>query len=167
MTDRTYSTSSPDPVSRERTATLTITRGLPASGKTTWVKTQIRDHQDTRARISRDYLRLGMHDAALFTSVTEEHVTLVEYAAATALLTAGVEVYVDDTNLADLYVQGWSDLAQSLWVPFRVQDFRDVPLEVCLDRDRRRFWTSGHVGEQVIRRMHAQYLAGDVAVTGE
>jgi hypothetical protein len=133
---------------------------------------QVRRHQDTRARIGRDFLRLGMHGGALYTAETESQVTRVEFAAVEGLLRLGVEVYVDDTNLPAKYARWWSDLAVDLGVPFRVQDFRDVPLDVCLDRDRGRFGTGGHVGERVIRDMHERYLtdhtpAGDRGDAGE
>jgi predicted kinase len=139
---------------------LTITRGLPGSGKSTWVKEQIHGSQATRARVGRDYLRLGMHDAALYGHATERQVTVVQHAAVEQLLRSGVDVYVDDTNLRSRYVRTWVELADRVGAEFAVQDFTDVPLGTCIERDKARFATGGHVGEAVIRDMHTRYLAG-------
>lgn len=43
--------------------TLIITRGLPASGKTTWVREQIAADLANRVRISRDDLRRTVFDS--------------------------------------------------------------------------------------------------------
>jgi predicted kinase len=40
-----------------------------------------------------------------------------------------------------------------------MQDFTDVPLATCIERDRQR---PASVGEGVIRTMHRQFLAGPV-----
>jgi predicted kinase len=135
-------------------ATLTITRGLPGSGKTTWAK-----RQPGHVRVNRDELRRMLHGEALYTDRAERHVTLVQRAAIEALLRAGVDVICDDTNLRHRTVRDLTALARACGADVTIKDFTAVPLEVCVARDAARLPPT-HVGERVIRTMHHRYLAG-------
>lgn len=137
--------------------TLTATRGLPASGKTTWALEQLAAVEAGQlARLNRDALRLQLHNQALHTPLSEHQVTLVQHAGIEVLLLAGVSVIVDDTNLRARHLRRLAEIAWRVGAEFVVRDF-DVPLEECLRRDRAR---SHPVGEAVIRGMHDRYLAG-------
>ena len=66
----------------------------------------------------------------------------------------GKHVIVDDTNLAAKHelrikqlIKGKAELV--------IQDFTDVPLKTCIERDLKR---PAPVGERVIRNMHKQFL---------
>ena len=134
---------------------LLITRGLPASGKTTFA----RKLQPRVVRVNRDDLRLMLHGERLFTQWAEAQVTHAQRAAVEALLRAHADVIVDDTNLRGKTVREWAELAARFGAGFEVHDFTDVPLEECLRRDAGR--PEGvRVGEGPIRRMHERYLAG-------
>jgi predicted kinase len=135
-------------------ATLTITRGLPASGKSTWARAQLR-----AARINRDELRRMMHGEMIGAGWSERQVTLAQRAAAEALLRAGVDVICDDTNLRSRVAREFAELAHACDAEFVVRDFTDVPLEECIARDALRTGPD-HVGEDVIRGMFQRYLAG-------
>ena len=74
---------------------LLITRGLPASGKTTFA----RKLQPDVVRVNRDDLRRMLHGQRLFTQWAEAQVTHAQRAAVEALLRARADVIVDDTNL--------------------------------------------------------------------
>jgi predicted kinase len=132
--------------------TLTITRGLPGSGKTTWAK-----GQSGHVRVNRDELRRMLHGEPLFTDRAERQVTLVQRAAIEALLRAGANVICDDTNLRARTVRDLTALGRSCGAEVKIQDFTTVPLEVCVARDAARLPPS-HVGERVIRAMHHRYL---------
>jgi predicted kinase len=134
--------------------TLTITRGLPGSGKTTWARTQLR-----AARLNRDELRAMLHGRMIGAGWSERQVTLAQHAAATRLLQAGVNVICDDTNLQRRVVKSFAEIAYSCDAEFAVRDFTDVPLEVCIARDAVRTGPK-HVGEAVIRAMHTRYIKG-------
>jgi predicted kinase len=136
-------------------ARLIITRGLPASGKTTFA----RKLQPGVVRVNRDDLRRMLHGARLFTQWAEGQVTTVQRAQVEALLRAKADVCVDDTNLRSKTVREWAELAARLGAAFEVHDFTDVPLEECLRRDAERP-EGDRVGEDAIRRMHERYLAG-------
>src|SRR4051812_35210260 len=115
-------------------ATLTITRGLPASGKTTWAR-----EQRHLVRINRDDLRRMMHGGRVaddqLRGRAEKEVTTAHHAAVEALLRAGSSVVCDDTNLRGRVVREFADLAARCGARFTVRDFTDVPLEECIRRD--------------------------------
>src|SRR3954453_13638214 len=134
---------------------LLITRGLPASGKTTFA----RKLQPRGVRVNRDDLRRMLHGERLYTQRAEGQVTHAQRAAVEALLRAHADVIVDDTNLRNKTVREWAELAARHGATFEVHDFTDVPLEECIRRDADRD-PPDRVGEEAIRRMHKRYLAG-------
>ncbi|MEU4687666.1 AAA family ATPase [Actinoplanes sp. NPDC023714] len=134
---------------------LLITRGLPASGKTTFA----RKLQPDVVRVNRDDLRRMLHGARLYTQRSEAQVTQAQRAAVEALLRARGSVVVDDTNLRAKTVREWAELAARFDASFEVHDFTGVPLDECLRRDAGRPGDE-RVGEAGIRRMHERYLAG-------
>jgi predicted kinase len=134
---------------------LLITRGLPASGKTTFA----RKLQPRVVRVNRDDLRRMLHGERIYSQWSESQVTHAQRAAVEALLRAHADVIVDDTNLRNKTVREWAEMAARLGASFEVHDFTDVPLEECIRRDFER-GAPDQVGEEAIRRMHARYLAG-------
>ncbi|WIM95625.1 AAA family ATPase [Actinoplanes oblitus] len=134
---------------------LLITRGLPASGKTTFA----RKLQPGVVRVNRDDLRRMLHGERLFTQWAEAQVTHAQRATVEALLRARASVVVDDTNLRAKVVREWAEMAARFGASFEVHDFTDVPLAECLRRDADRP-EGDRVGEGAIRRMHERYLAG-------
>lgn len=134
---------------------LLITRGLPASGKTTFA----RKLQPGVVRVNRDDLRRMLHGRRLFTQWAESQVTHAQRAAVEALLRAHADVIVDDTNLRAKTVREWAELAAQHGATFEVHDFTDVPVDECIRRDAERD-PDDQVGEEAIRRMHGRYLAG-------
>lgn len=137
--------------------TLTATRGLPASGKTSWALEQLSLAEPGQiARLNRDDLRLLLHNQAPHTPLTEQQVSLVQHGGIEQLLRAGIPVIVDDTNLRARHLRNLAEIAWRCGAEFTVQDF-DTPLEECIRRDAAR---PRPVGEAVIRGMHTRYLAG-------
>jgi predicted kinase len=117
----------------------------------------VAENPEGRARLSRDDLRAMLHGRYI-SRVTEAAVTTAQHAAARALLAAGIDVVADDTNLKPAAMEAWEETAALAGVRLVVWDLTDVPLEVCLARDATRTGTA-RVGEQVIRDMHAEYIA--------
>lgn len=138
-------------------AKLVITRGLPGSGKTTWAKAQ-----PNTVRVNRDELRRMMHGGHTGEGWAERQVTLAQRAQVDALLRAGVNVICDDTNLRGRIVKELAELALMAGAEVTLEDFTRVPVEECIERDATRP-ESEQVGPDVIRRMHARYLAGERA----
>jgi predicted kinase len=132
---------------------LLITRGLPASGKTTFARTL----QPYVVRVNRDDIRRMLHGRRLYTQWAEGQVTAVQRAMVEALLRARADVVVDDTNLKARTVREWAEVAARHGADFEVHDFTDVPLDECLRRDAERP-EPDRVGEAGIRRMYDRFL---------
>lgn len=120
--------------------------GLPSSGKTTWFKRR------GVTPLSSDMLR-----TLLFDDITEQRYQSLVFSTLRSLLRARLIArmpwnYVDATNLSPKERRQWIQMARQLG--YEVQAvFFDVPLEVCLERNRRRERT---VAEDVMRRMAAK-----------
>jgi predicted kinase len=132
----------------DRPLRVTLTRGLPGSGKSTWAKQQVAENPETMVRVNKDDLRAMLHDSRW----SEANEVLVE-AARDALILAGLrhgcDVIVDDTNLADRHLEHITVLVAGL-ASVAVADFTHVPIDECIRRDKLR---ARSVGEQVIRDM--------------
>lgn len=140
------------------TTTLTVTRGLPASGKTTYAKHLLElAEPGSLVRMNRDDLRASMHGKGHYVHDTEKQITLVQHGGIEALLRAGVSVVVDDTNLRSRNLRSLAELAWKTEAEFAVEDFTDVPLMTCLERNAKR---ADAVPDDVILKMHQRYLAG-------
>jgi len=139
--------------------TLLITRGLPASGKSTWARAWVDSERAHRARVNRDDLRTMVDDSVFVPGVTEPRIVAARDAAILALLRKGIDVICDDTNLPQRTARDLLALARRAGADFGVQDFTTVPVDLCIERDAARTDKSP-VGETVIRDMHARFLAG-------
>ncbi|WP_327351634.1 phosphatase domain-containing protein [Streptomyces sp. NBC_01304] len=137
--------------------TLHFTRGLPASGKTTWARAWTAEDRAGRARVNRDDLRAMLDSGEHVKGVTEKRVMAVRDAAILKLLRQGHDVVCDDTNLPQRVARDLARLADRAGAELEVHDFTDVPLETCLERDAAR---AASVGEDTIRDLHLRYLAG-------
>lgn len=135
---------------------LVVTRGLPGSGKTHYAHAWIAEQPDSRARVNRDELRSNLFPAGgpVLHFKEENVITKVQQDAVTTLLRSGRSVIVDDTHLRAKYINPWLKLATKWGVEFRLQDFTDVPLETCIERDAQRAQNGGRfVGPTVITEM--------------
>lgn len=140
--------------------TLWITCGLPASGKTSWAREFLESRPLGEVlRLSRDDLRrmalpTGYREPV---AAAETRITIMQHAALRALLFAGYDVIADDTNLSAQHVHALTRSAQSVGAEVETVDFTGVDVEECVRRDAARP-ARDHVGETVIRQMHARYL---------
>lgn len=133
---------------------LIITKGLPASGKTTWAKEQVKNGQGQVKRVNKDDLR-NMVDRGKWSKEREKYITGLEYNMAERLLSQGFTVIVDDTNLTEKRFTLFEDLAFESDVEFEVKDFTDISLKECLKRNEER----GHkVPRRAIKEMYDKHL---------
>lgn len=130
-----------------------LTKGLPASGKSTWAKQQLLENPGHFKRICKDDLR-AMLDASKWSKHNEQFVLKVRDSLILAALQEGCHVLVDDTNLHEKHEQAIRELVKGQAV-VEIQDFTDVPIETCIERDLAR---PHSVGEKVIRSMYRQFL---------
>jgi predicted kinase len=130
---------------------VVLTIGLPGSGKTTWFKRR------GVTPLSSDLLR-----TLLFDDITEQRWQGLVFSTLRSLLRARLIAkmpwnYVDATNLSPHERRQWIKMAKSFG--YEVQAvFFDVPLEVCMERNRRRERT---VSDDVMKKMAERLRAPD------
>ncbi len=130
-----------------------LTKGLPASGKSTWAKQLLDDNPNAYKRINKDDLR-AMLDNSKHSQAAEKFVVKVRNALILLALEEGKHVVIDDTNLAQKHETTIRQLVHGK-AEVHIEDFTHVPLEVCIARDKKR---ASSVGEKVIRGMYRQFL---------
>ena len=123
--------------------------GLPGSGKTTWFKRR------GVTPLSSDMLR-----SILFDDITEQRYQGLVFSTLRSLLRARLIArmpwnYVDASNLAPHERKQWIKMAKGFGYEVHAVFF-DVPLEVCLERNRKR---ERQVKEDIIQRMAAKLKA--------
>lgn len=133
---------------------LTLTRGLPASGKSTWAKEQLNKGGET-IRVNRDDLRQMLFNSHCLDK-REDTITEIQRSIVSDSLALGKSVILDDTNLNDKTFRYWEDFASLHGLLFVVKDFTGVPLEVCVARDELRSGFS-YVGRPTIEKMALKY----------
>lgn len=143
---------------------LILTRGLPASGKSTWARKLVEENTNI-VRLNRDDFRQMLFGKAVLDTTGEAMVTAAQHGAVDNALAAGFNVVVDDTNFFARGVKALMLIARKHDAKIVFQDFTHVSLEECLRRDEKRRLEgnsnlSQAVGEQVIRGMHDRYIKG-------
>jgi predicted kinase len=135
------------PVPQVSKGVVVLAIGLPGSGKTSWFK-----RHNIRA-LSSDLLR-----QLLFDDPEEQRYQDLIFSNLRSMLKARMIArrptnYVDATNLSPHDRHTWIKLARDYGYDVHAVFF-DVPLDVCLERNRRRHRV---VGEDVMRRMAAKF----------
>lgn len=127
-----------------------VTRGLPASGKSTWAK-MASGHGSRTVRVCRDDIRdmlVGTDRPGVLTREQEELVSRMEEAAVRAAVEQGRDVYVDAMHIRPKYIDKWCTFGH-----VEVVDF-PVPLVELVRRDANR---DRPVGEKVIRQIAKRF----------
>jgi predicted kinase len=136
------------------TALLTVTQGIPASGKSTWARAEAQ-HSGV-ACVSRDDFRQMLYGQyAELSPEQEQTVTTAQEATVKELLRSGRSVIVHDTNLSP-WAKRWPKLAQSCGAQFEARRF-PIDIEEAIQRDEARAAQGERaVGEAVIRKFAAR-----------
>ncbi len=102
---------------------LTLTVGLPQSGKTTWAK------QAGRPIVSPDAIRLALHGKAFLKEAEPLVWAIARYMVAALFLAGHSHVIVDACNISEKRRREWQDERWSL----SFKEF-DTPADVCIER---------------------------------
>lgn len=138
-----------------------VPRGIPGSGKTTWVKAQLATHPaGTAVRISNDDLSFMLYGQPwgtfFFSDATRETLHNLRISMLETFLKqdAITHVYIDNTNLATQTVKSLQEIAIRYGAEFIVDDrFLQVDIDECIERDSKR---DAPVGADVIKKMAKQ-----------
>ena len=127
---------------------LVILRWLPASGKSTEAKKLV---EEGMKRVNKDLLR-EMLDFWVWSKANEALVNEIEYDLIQSLLSRGISVVVDDTNISMSRV----NLLEAIWMwedaTIEVM-LIETPVEECIKRDANR---EKSVWEEVIKKFSKQ-----------
>ena len=148
--------------------TIFITIGLPASGKTTWAKNLLNDYFPIGfkytniqcARVNnddiRDELLVGQEHPEKWTPKFEKEVRQVRMDRIQRYLKDGFDVIVDNTHLNPKTLASLKTWLGQKFPEVKIieKDFRDIPLQTCIDRDKEReLRGEKFVGPEVILKM--------------
>lgn len=132
---------------------LIITRGLPASGKSTWAKQWVLEDPEHRVRINQDDIRLML--GKYWVPSREKLVQEIQFDAIVEALSRGFNVVIDNTNLNKKVLEKFDRLIRTFEdYEIEYKDFFDTPLSVCIERDKNR---DLQVTEKVIRGFYNNY----------
>lgn len=138
---------------------VAITRGLPGSGKSTEARAWQEVDPFYRVYMDRDNLREMLYGkSGLLPGPYEDMVSIAQYATLRAVLGAGQSIVLADTFLRDDRLNPVLGIADEFDAKVIYIDLRHVPVEVCIERDRKRGEQGQRsVGEDVIRFMAKRY----------
>lgn len=137
---------------------ITILRGLPASGKSTFAKEMVADAAGEIVRVNRDAIRWTQGFFPFGTARQEAIVSQIERAMVIGAIKDGLDVVIDATHLNPQFIRAWYKLAKSHSVRnVRVVDF-EAPLEVLKFRDGLR---EKSVGQEVIAKLAKRWKIGE------
>lgn len=130
---------------------ITILKGLPASGKSTWAKEIVSSSDGSIKRINKDDIR-AMLDNSAWSKDNEQFVLKVRDDLIALALAEGKDVIVDDTNIHLKHEKRIRELFGHL-ADIEVKVF-DTSLEECIFRNAGR---DNPVPDEVIHRMDKQW----------
>lgn len=138
---------------------IIITKGLPASGKSTFARKWVAESPKNRVQVEKDQIRKngelfkgGAYDYKRGdeSTVLRERDKMIRRA-----LNEGKDVVVSDTNLVSKHINQITNIAKEYNAEVEVKAFLDIPIATLIDRDAAR---EDSVGEQVIRRMFHDHV---------
>jgi predicted kinase len=137
---------------------ITLTVGIPASGKDTWAREMCEKYPDKTVVVNRDVIRArdytktgSIHDYK-YTRSKERQITEKQQRYASFALQQGKSVIVSDTNLNAGTCEGWAEFAAKNDVAITYEAFI-TPLHTCIKRNAKR---ADYVPESVLIRMETK-----------
>lgn len=130
---------------------ITILIGIPASGKSTWAKEEIKNKSNT-LRINRDDFRFMLKNEPILDRKQENLVTKLVENSIMFANRAGYDCIIDQTNCNAEHLQNLIMYCSKLDdITFKIFD---VDIATCIERDKNR---ENKVGESVIKRMYNNF----------
>ena len=124
----------------KRRGTLTVTIGLPGSGKSTWGDIMRLEHPDRVRIVNRDDIRAA--NCTRYEDGDENYVAQVRDFMIDRLLVQGYDVICTDTNLSPKVRRRLAGIAKTRKAEYSETSFLHVPVQTCIDRNNER-WARG------------------------
>ena len=141
---------------------IIFTRGIPASGKSTWAKQEVLKDPEHSVRINRDDLR--NMSGQYWVPTREEYILSCKKLLILNAAGFGFDtIIIDDMNLNPkdtdyvvTVVKEANRLIKGTDNKYKVEfkDFTNIPLDVCLERDSKR---ESPIGEDIIKGIFNKY----------
>ena len=136
--------------------TIILTKGIQASGKSTWAKEQLKKYPGKYKRINKDDLR-AMLDNDEFSPKNETFILNVRNQIVERALWKGLDVIIDDTNFHNKHWLAMCDIAKRIGDVRVLEKFFDCPIEEAVRRNALR---PKPVPEGVIRKLFEDKVKG-------
>lgn len=142
---------------------LIILQGIQGSGKTTWAKNWVKEDPKHRVRFNQDDIRnmFGVY----WVPSRESLVKAMHNSFLNEAMLKGYDIVLDNMNLNQKTLNEIKEIVEEFnkWVSLtpvdlhydiKYQTFFDVPLSICIERDKQR---DLQIGEKVIRGSYEKY----------
>ena len=140
---------------------IILTRGIPASGKSTWAKQEVLKDPEHSVRINRDDLRnmSGQYWVPArenyITSCRNQLLNIAVYMGFNTIILDAMNLNPKDIDYITMIVDNFNKaLEGDNQYKIEFKDFTNVPLNVCIERDSKR---ENPLGEKVIRGIFNKY----------
>lgn len=141
---------------------IILTRGIPASGKSTWAKQEVLKDPEHSIRINRDDLR--NMSGKYWVPTRESYIISCRNQLLNLAICMGFDtIIIDDMNLNSkdfeyilIVVDKANEIIKDTKNQYKIEfkDFTNVSLNVCIERDSKR---ENPLGEKVIRGIFNKY----------
>lgn len=142
---------------------LIILQGIQGSGKTTWAKNWVKEDPKHRVRFNQDDIRnmFGVY----WVPSREPLIKAMHNSFLNEAMLEGYDIVLDNMNLNQKTLNEIKEIVEEFnkWVSLtpvdlhydiKYQTFFDVPLSICIERDKQR---DLQIGEKVIRGSYERY----------
>lgn len=133
---------------------IIVLQGYPCSGKTTWAKEYLKDHE--AVYVNRDSIRCELNGGK-YTLKKEDEVNAIESCRVIEGLDKGSDVIVDATNLNPKTIKKWQRLADLKGAEIDFKEFY-VPIEEAIKRSKARKAEGGlYISKAVMTNFYKKY----------
>lgn len=133
---------------------IIVLQGCPCSGKTTWAKEYLKDHE--AVYVNRDSIRCELNGGK-YTLKKEDEVNAIESCRVIEGLDKGSDVIVDATNLNPKTIKKWQRLADLKGAEIDFKEFY-VPIEEAIKRSKARKAEGGlYISKAVMTNFYKKY----------
>lgn len=140
---------------------IILTRGIPASGKSTWAKQEVLKDPEHSIRINRDDLRnmSGQYwvptRESYIIACRNQLLNIAVYIGFNTIILDAMNLNPKDVDYISMIVNNFNKaLEGDNQCKIEFKDFTNVPLNVCIKRDSKR---ENPLGEKVIRGIFNKY----------